>query len=59
MSFQRSGQKHTGDSAALNRSDRALTALEQQDAPLEQEMVIEAADKLVSKLAEELKAYAR
>lgn len=50
---------YTGDEAALKRSDRALTALEQQEPPLEQEMVIEAADKLVSKLAEELKAYAR
>ena len=50
---------YIGDAAALERSDRALIALEQQDIPLEEEMVIEAADKLVSKLAEELKAYAR
>ena len=51
--------EYTGSEAALERSDRALIALEQQDAPLEQEMVIEAADKLVSKLSDELKAYAR
>ncbi len=57
--FSAEWARYTGDDAALNRSDRALTALEQQDAPLEQEMVVEAADKLVTKLAEELKAYAR
>ena len=50
---------YTGDENALKGSDRALTSLEQQDAPLKEEMVLEAANQFASKLAEELKAYAR
>jgi hypothetical protein len=49
----------TGREEALERSDRSLMALEQQDAPPEEEMVLEAANQLANKLAEELKAYAR
>ena len=59
MSSVRSGQEFTGNEVALDRSDRALLSRPEEHAPVEDEMVLEAANQLASELAETLKAYAR
>lgn len=54
--------KITGDGGALKRSDKYyydLTTVEEQDAPDEDTMVIDAANKLAGELAKALIAYAR
>ena len=51
--------RYTGSESALSRSDRALISRPEEHAPVEQEMVIAAADQLALELAETLKAYAR
>ena len=57
--FKAEWAKFTGDEEALNKSDRAIASRPEEHAPVEDEMVLEAADQLASELAEALKAYAR
>ena len=57
--FKAEWARFSGDSRALSKSDRALTAREEQDAPVEDQMVVDAANKLAGELADALKAYAR
>ena len=57
--FSAEWARFTGDVEALNRSDQALTSRAEEHAPVEDEMVLEAANQLASELAETLKAYAR
>ena len=51
--------KYTGDEVALERSDRVLINIEEQDAPEKAVMVHEAAEKLADQLAKTLIEYAR
>ena len=57
--FSAEWAKFTGNEGALHRSDRALTSRPEEHAPVEDEMVLEAANQLSGELAETLKAYAR
>lgn len=57
--FKAEWGEYTGDEVALERSDKVLINLEEQDAPEEAVMVHEAAEKLADKLAKALIAYAR
>ena len=60
--FKAEWAKITGDGGALNRSDKyfyELTKVEEQDAPIKDVMVLEAANKLSDELAKALIAYAR
>ena len=57
--FSAEWARFTGDVEALNRSDQALASRAEEHAPVEGEMVLEAANQLASELAETLKAYAR
>ena len=57
--FNAEWARFTGDEEALNRSDQALASRPEEHAPVEDEMVLEAANQLASELAETLKAYAR
>ena len=57
--FSAEWARFTGDSEALNRSDQALASKPEEHAPVEDEMVLEAANQLAGELAETLKEYAR
>ena len=57
--FKAEWARFTGDENALHKSDRALASLEEQTAPVEQQLVLDAANKLSGELADKLKAYAR
>ena len=57
--FSAEWARFTGDQEALNKSDQALASRPEEHAPVEDEMVLEAADQLASELAETLKEYAR
>ena len=57
--FNAEWAKFTGNQDALSKSDQALASRPEEDAPVEEEMVLEAANQLASELAETLKAYAR
>ena len=57
--FKAEWGSYSGDLGALTRSDQALTSKEEQDPPVEDQMVVDAANKLAGELAEALKAYAR
>ena len=57
--FKAEWGKFTGDVEALERSDRVLINIEEQDAPEEALMVHEAAEKLADELAKALIEYAR
>ena len=48
-----------GDEDALNRDDRHLISLGEQEAPLEEDMVFEAGEKLSAELSEKLIEYVR
>ena len=55
--FKAEWARFTGNEVALDRSDRALVSRPEEHAPVEDEMVLEAANQLASELAEALKAY--
>ena len=57
--FKAEWGRFSGNKAALTRSDQVLTAKEEMDPPVEDQMVVDAANKLAGELAEALKAYAR
>ena len=57
--FKAEWARYSGDKGALTRSDLVLTSKEEQDPPVEDQMVVDAANKLADELAEALKAYAR
>ena len=57
--FKAEWGKFTGDQAALRHSDLALISREEARPPVEEVMVLEAANELSQTLAEAVKAYVR